>query len=402
MWHVADCIDKNRLHLARHAQCAGQRTAIGGHDRGFACGIHLGQQDAVAALANHFHKIFKAIAGAAVTVRLKGQDQTAARKCAAGRCQGSGHFYRVMTVIVDHGEFTSTVSDCHFAITLKAASHAFEVGQCTLHSDIFHTQLHRHSHSRQGIEHVVMPRQVQHQRQIRQSHTVASLHGETHLALSGLHVQGPNLCAFVQTISGHGPGNLVQDRLHTRIVRAHDGRAVERHAVQKLNECAFEFAQVMAVGFHVVGVDVGHHGHHRQQVQERCVRLIGLDHDVIARAQLGIGTCAVQAPTDHKRRVQPSLTQDTGHQAGGGGFAVGACNRHALLHPHQFGQHHGAGHDGDVALTGSDHLRVVGFHGRRGDHRIGFFHVVGRMPHMGDDAQSSQTPQRGAVGQVRA
>jgi hypothetical protein len=34
--------------------------------------------------------------------------------------------------------------------------------------------------------------------------------------------------------------------------------------MQKVNECALQAFEVMAVGFHVVGVYIGDDGHHRQ------------------------------------------------------------------------------------------------------------------------------------------
>ena len=156
----------------------------------------------------------------------------------------------------------------------------------------------------------------------------------------------------------------------------------------------------MAIGFHVVSVDVGHDSHHGQQVQERRIGLVSLHHDVVARAQLGIGPSAVQATTDHKCRIQSSLAEHTGHQTGRGGLAMRAGNGHALLHAHQLCQHHGTGHDRDMALTGGQHLWIVGFDSGRSDHGIGVFHIGSRVPHVGSDAQSRQAAKRGAVGQV--
>ena len=71
-----------------------------------------------------------------------------------------------------------------------------------------------------------------------------------------------------------------------RIVGAQDRDAVERHAVQEVDEGLLELREIVPVGLHVVGVDVGDHRHHRQQVQERRVGFVGLDHDVVAAAEL--------------------------------------------------------------------------------------------------------------------
>ena len=73
--------------------------------------------------------------------------------------------------------------------------------------------------------------------------------------------------------------------------------------MQKIHKRCFEPVEIMAVGFHVVGVNVGDHRHHGQQIEKRGVGFIGFHHDIVARAQLGIGARAVQATADHKGRV---------------------------------------------------------------------------------------------------
>ena len=290
----------------------------------------------------------------------------------------------------------------HIAIALEAATHAFESGQRTLHGSVFDPQLHGHSHSRQGIEHVVVARQVQYQGQVWQGDPIAALHCEMHLAVLCAHIHCTHLGAFVQTIGGHRAGNVLHDGLNTGVVRAHHRGAIKRHAVQKLHKSGLQAGQIVAIGFHVVGIDVGHHRHHGQQVQERCIGLVCLDHDVVARAQLGIRAGTVQAPPNHKRGVKACFGQDTGHQTGGGGFAVGACNGNALFHAHQFSQHDRSWHDRNVAFAGSQHFRVVRFDCGGCDNRIGVFHIGGRVADMGLNAQGCQAVQGGAVRQVRA
>jgi hypothetical protein len=180
-----------------------------------------------------------------------------------------------------------------------------------------------------------------------------------HLARLGAHVDGAHLRVFRKAVAGDGAGHALQDVAHGGTVHTQDRRAVERHAVQEIDKRALEPAEVVAVGLHVVGVDVGHHGHHGQQVQERCVGLVGLDHDVVAAAQLGVGACAVELAADHKGRVQARLGQHAGHQAGGSGLAVGAGNGDALLQAHQLRQHERAGHHGNFFLARGQHLGVV-------------------------------------------
>ena len=244
--------------------------------------------------------------------------------------------------------------------------------------------------------------EVQLDLQVGQRHAVAPLHREVHLRAHGADVDGAHLGLLADAVAGHRALHVGHDFAHRRVVDAQDRRAIEGHAMQEFEEGALELAEVVPVGFHVVGVDVGHHRHHRHQVQERCIGLVGLDHDVVAAAELGVGAGAVQAPADDESGVQPALGQHAGHQAGGGRLAVRAGDRDALLQAHQLGQHHRARHDGNLALARGEHLGVVGLHRRGRDHRVGAGDVAVRVAHVGLDAQPLQTAQRRAVGQVRA
>ena len=53
------------------------------------------------------------------------------------------------------------------------------------------------------------------------------------------------------------------------IVHAQHGHAVERQPLQEVEERLAQPAEVVAVGFHVVGVDVGDHRQHRLQIAGR-------------------------------------------------------------------------------------------------------------------------------------
>ena len=288
------------------------------------------------------------------------------------------------------------------AIALKTPSDAAEFGQGFLHGSVFNIQFHRHGNRRQGVEHIVQARQIQHHIHVRQHHAIAALHDEVHLCADGSHIDSAHLGVLVETVTGNRAGHVVDDVAHRRIVGAQNGSAIKGHAVQKIDKGFFETVEVVAIGFHVVGVDIRHHRHHRQQVQERCVRLIGLHHDVLTAAQSGIGTRAIEASTNDKGRVQTGLCKHAGHQAGGGGLAMGAGNRNALLEAHQLGQHQGARHDGNVHLAGANHLGVVLLDGGGRHHRIGAGDMVGAVAYIGGDAKRCQAFGGGVVGQVGA
>ena len=67
-------------------------------------------------------------------------------------------------------------------------------------------------------------------------------------------------------------------------------RRRRRAGLQEIDEGLLQPREVVAVGLHVVGVDVGDHRDHRLQVQERGVGLVGLDDDEFARAQARIAS----------------------------------------------------------------------------------------------------------------
>ena len=117
-----------------------------------------------------------------------------------------------------------------------------------------------------------------------------------------------------------------------------------------------------AVEIQVVGVDVGDHGDGRRELQERAVRLVGLGHQELPLAQLGVGPQGVELAADDDGRVDAAVGQDRGHHGGGGGLAVGAGDGDAVLHAHQFGQHLGPRDDRDHPRLRLEDLRVVVLH----------------------------------------
>ncbi|TXT39836.1 MAG: Uncharacterized protein FD135_1845 [Comamonadaceae bacterium] len=245
-------------------------------------------------------------------------------------------------------------------------------------------------------------RQVQHHLQVGHHHTIAPLHGKVHLTAHRLHIHRSYLGPFVKAIAGDRAGDLWHDGPHCRVVGTQNGGTVKRHAVQEIDKGFFESLKVVTIGFHVVGIDVGHHRHHRQQVQKRGIGLIGFHHDVITLAQAGIGPGAVQTPANHKGRIETGLGQHAGHQAGGGGFAVGTGNRNAVFQAHQLGQHQSPRYHRNAVVPGRDDFRVVSLHGGRGDHRIGPLDVLCRMANAGANTQTGQALQGGAVSLIGA
>src|SRR5690606_28330777 len=95
-------------------------------------------------------------------------------------------------------------------------------------------------------------------------------------------------------------------------------------AVQEIDEGLFQAGEVVAVGVHVVGVDVGDNRQHGHEVQEGGIGLICFRNDEFALAQRRVGTGAVEPSANDEGRVHARLGQDAGGQRGGGGLAMRA------------------------------------------------------------------------------
>ena len=170
-----------------------------------------------------------------------------------------------------------------------------------------------------------------------------------------------------------------QDLAHVRVVDAQHGDAVERQALHEIDERALQLAEVVAVGLHVVGVDVGDHREHRRQVEERRVGLVGLGDEEFAVAEPRVGVGGQQPAADDERRVEAAFGEHRRDEARRRGLAVRAGDRDALLQAHQLGQHQRARHDRHAALARGDDFGVVRRDRRRHDDRVGVGDVRRRM-----------------------
>ena len=311
----------------------------------------------------------------------------------------------MVAVVIDQGELAIALRGGQITVALEAPAHAAELGQRCHDGLVRQLQLGRHRDGGQRVQDVVHAGQIQRHGQIRQGLTPAelALHCEAHLAAGQcLHIHRAHLVAFCKTIADHRAREQRHDGAHTRIVTAQNRRAIERHAVQKLHKRRLQLGEVVAIGFHMVGVDIGDDGQHGQEVQEGGVGLIRLHDDVLARAQARIGTCAHQLAADHKGRVHTGFAQNRRDQRGRGGLAMRAGNRNALLQAHQLSQHDGALHHRNLLGAGRDDFGVVGPDRRRGDQHLSARDVRGRMADMDLQAQAGQALRGGAIALVGA
>ena len=330
-------------------------------------------------------------------MRLEGQHQAAARKRAARRCDDCSHFHRVVAVVVDQRVVAACAAQ--LTVALKAAADTGEVLQRTCGGGVRSFQLARHHNRGQRVAHVVLTRQVQRHRQVG---IAGLLRDEGHAAtFQGFHLQGAQIGAVVQTVSRDRALQLRQDGLYTSIVAAQHGAAVEGQAVDEVHEGAAQPVQVVAIGLHVVGVDVGDDADHGAQDQEARITFVGFDNDGVALPQARIGSGAHQLATDHEGGVQAALGQHARHQRGGGRLAMRAGDGHALLQAHQLGQQHGTRDHGHTCGAGGQHFGVVGLDGGAGHNRLGADDVRSVVADEDGEAEFGQAPRDRAVALVR-
>ena len=171
----------------------------------------------------------------------------------------------MMAIVVDQGD-AATVLERDLAVALEAPADALEVRQRLDDGFVGHAHLVSHRDRRQGVQHVVHAGQVEHDVELRRG--ARPQHGELHLRALVADVHRADVGRLGQAVADDRLGDGGHDLAHVWIVFAEDGRAVERQMLQEVDEGLLEPAEVVAVGLHVVGVDVGHHGDHRLQVKE--------------------------------------------------------------------------------------------------------------------------------------
>ena len=190
-------------------------------------------------------------------------------------------------------------------------------------------------------------------------------------------------------------------RLHLRMVDAHDGEAVEGHV---LDELAEGFAHLVegAVVVEVLRVDIGDQRHVGRQLDEGAVGFVRLDHHPVAGAHARIGAVGVDDAAIDDGRVEAAGIEQRRHHRGGGGLAVGAGDRDRLLEPHQLGQHLGAAHHRQQALARRLELGIVALDRRGDDHHPRLAEIGGVVADGDGNPQLAQALDVGVVGEVGA
>ena len=141
--------------MAAIAQALDQCRAVDTLDRCLTRGVHFRQQQGIHA-AQHFHKVFKQVTGAAVAVRLESQHQAFFRESTTHCGQRCGHFHRVVAVVVDQG-VAAAILGRQLAVTLETAAYAGKLGQAFLDSVDLGTTLQADHRRGQGVQYVWRP-----------------------------------------------------------------------------------------------------------------------------------------------------------------------------------------------------------------------------------------------------
>ena len=241
---------------------------------------------------------------------------------------------------------------------MKAPAYPLEFRQCLADCRIVHAHLRGDGNRCQGIQDVMLTRHIEGDRHPADG-AVDPHTGEVHAPRIRHYIFGVDIAVRAETVGNGLARHPRHDLAHMRVIGTEHGHAVKRQTVEKIDESPFQALEIMAVGFHVIGVDIGHHRNHRRQEKEGRIRLIGFRHQKVARTELGIGAGRIQPATDNEGRIDAAFCQHTGDQTGGRGFAVGAGNGDALLQAHQLSQHERARHDRDSLFPGGHDLRVV-------------------------------------------
>ena len=112
-----------------------------------------------------------------------------------------------------------------------------------------------------------------------------------------------------------------------------------------------------------------------------------------------VGT--VEQTTDNKGGIQTRFSEQTGDQAGGGGFAVGAGYRNAIAEAHDFGEHFCARHHRNTLFARRLHFRVLFVNRARHHHHVAAVHMTGVMPDQDARTQSCKSARDSVFTQVR-
>src|SRR5262249_41095469 len=159
-----------------------------------------------------------------------------------------------------------------------------------------HLQLEPNGNRGQRVLYVVHTRQVQRNVNRLAGRTVGlDLRFEVHAPSLMPNVDATDLSLLRQSVGGDRFRDERHNRSNICLVYATYGHAVERQTLDEVEESLTQPAEVVTVGLHMIGVDVGHYCEYWLQMKERRVRLVCLDYDEFAFAELGVRASCLQS-----------------------------------------------------------------------------------------------------------
>ena len=346
--------------------------------RRFAGGVHVQHPHAIRVGEGRAEFVRQRL-GSRIAMRLEDRQHAPAQP--ARHAQGGADLGRMVGIVVHHAD------PGRLAAGLEPPRHAMESPEGL--ADVGETdfELETHGHRGERIEGVVLPGHVKLDRA-----QIAPLRDHPEVRSLGSHAQlnATHLGVRAQAVEQGAGRHPRQDPADLPIVHAQDRGAVERHAVGELHE---RLANLFDSGvvLEVLAVDVRHHRHRRRQAQEGAIALVRLGDQEAAKPQSSVRAERSQPPADHDRRIEAAARQDRRDERGGGGLAVSAADRDAVLHTHQLGEHVRPCDHRHAGRAGRHHLGVVRVDRGREDDHLGPLHVGRCMPdeHASAEARDS-------------
>ena len=351
---------------------AAQRRSIGPFYRCLAGRVNLHQDEPIH-LRKNLHKGVIEFPGAAEAMRLISHQETALRPDLPGGAQHCADFGGMMPVVVHQGHLGGAHANA--VIYLETAANPGELRKPLLNGLVVDALVGGGGDGRQGVLHIVAARRRQADGQGGAPLRAGS--PKAPATAFNLDLRDREVGVLGEAVGQHGPRYPGQQAAQHRIVQAQHGGAVERQPVDKFDEGVLQALEVMAVGGHVVRVDVGDDRQHGLQAQKGGVRLIGLHDDRLAHAQTGVGTGAFQQAADHEGGVQSRGLVNGGQQACGGGLAVGAGDGDAVPIAHEFAEHLRPGNHRNALFARPGELWIAVVNGAGPNHHIGARHLFG-------------------------
>ncbi len=286
---------------------------------------------------------------AGVAMRLEEHEQ-ATELTDARRFERGADFGWVMAVIIDHRDVVDHAFD------VKAAADAREFGEALADQFCRNIEVQRDGRRGGGIAHVVNAWRM---KKLKNAQIVAFV-GQAKFAAEAfeLDVADDEIGLVRGAVGDDRALHAGNDGLHVGLVKAEDRRAVERHAIDELDESVLNVLE-RGVLVEMLAVDGGHDGDHRREQQKAAVAFVGFDNEEFALAEPGGGAGLIDAAADDKCGIEMCRSQNGSDDGCRGGFSVRPGYRNTVLQAHQLGEHFRARDHWDLFLVRLDHFRIV-------------------------------------------